>query len=383
MFDVWGRPPSRSCVPAHVAFQHRGLPGIFGRMNIAVLLSGGVDSSVALRRLLDAGHRDVTAFYLKIWLEDELAFLGDCPWEEDLRFARAVCAAADVPLEVIPLQREYHERVVDHTIAELRAGRTPSPDILCNQRIKFGAFRDQIGPDFDRIASGHYARTETTGGHYHLHKGVDPIKDQTYFLSHLSQEQLGRCLFPVGDLPKAEVRALAERYQLPNRNRPDSQGICFLGKIRYNDFVRSHLGELPGEIRERETGRKLGPHSGFWFYTIGQRKGLGLSGGPWFVVAKDCQENVVYVSHQEHVDGRSRNRLEVGTVHWITEPGQTDSLQVKLRHSEHVYDCTLEPSPDTDRTVVQLAEEDAGVAPGQYAVFYRGTECLGGAVIVE
>ncbi|MGE3164423.1 MAG: tRNA 2-thiouridine(34) synthase MnmA [Planctomycetota bacterium] len=352
-------------------------------MSIAVLLSGGVDSSVALRLLRDAGHDDLTAFYLKIWLEDELAFLGDCPWEEDLAYARAVCAAAEVPLEIVPLQREYHERVVNHTIAELRAGRTPSPDILCNQRIKYGAFREVVGTDFAHVASGHYARVEFGGGRHHLHKGVDPVKDQTYFLSHLSQEQLGRCLFPVGDLPKPAVRALAERFELPNRARPDSQGICFLGKIRYNDFVRSHLGVRPGEIRERETGRKLGHHSGFWFHTIGQRKGLGLSGGPWFVVAKDCHANVVYVSHQEHVDHQSRSRFEVGRIHWLNEPAPADALQVKLRHSEHVYDCTLAPAASAERSVVQLAGEDAGVAAGQYAVFYRGTECLGGAVIAE
>ena len=349
-------------------------------MKIAVLLSGGVDSSVALRLLQEQGHTDLTAFYLKVWLEEELSFLGDCPWQEDLGLARAVCEQAGVDLEIVSLQKEYLDQVVGYTLEELRAGRTPSPDIFCNQRIKFGAFLDRLDGSFDRIASGHYARISEHEGRPRLHKGVDPIKDQTYFLSHLSSEQLGRSLFPIGHLPKSEVRRKAARFQLPNRDRRDSQGICFLGKIRFNDFVEAHLGERPGEILELKSDRVLGEHRGYWFHTIGQRKGLGLSQGPWFVVDKDLDRNVVYVSHQERLAASSRDSLRVTNLHWIEEPGARRELTVKLRHSEHVYECRLDGDGDSIG-VTLLDGADSGIAAGQFAVFYDGDVCLGGGVI--
>ncbi|PYM10217.1 MAG: tRNA 2-thiouridine(34) synthase MnmA, partial [Verrucomicrobia bacterium] len=233
-------------------------------MKIAVLLSGGVDSSVALRLVKQAGNRDVTAFYLKIWLEDELAYLGNCPWEEDLKYARTVCEQAGVPLKVVSLQTEYQERVVADAVEELRAGRTPSPDIWCNQRIKFGLFFEKIEGGFDRIVSGHYAQVEERGDVCLLKRSPDPVKDQTYFLCALHQKQLRRLWFPIGHLHKDEVRQLAREYDLPNRDRKDSQGICFLGKIRYPEFVRHHLGERAGELVELETGRTLAEHRGFW-----------------------------------------------------------------------------------------------------------------------
>ena len=344
-------------------------------------MSGGVDSSVALRLLQEEGHDDLTAFYLKIWLEDELHYLGECPWEEALAYARAVCDAAGVPLEVVPLQRQYWDRVVSYTIAELKEGRTPSPDIFCNQRVKFGAFLEEAGEGFDRVATGHYARTEEADGLHWLKKGVDPVKDQTYFLCYLDQGQLARCIFPLGALPKNEVRALAERYGLPNSARPDSQGICFLGKISYNDFVRHHLGEKPGDIIRRETGEKLGEHRGFWFHTVGQRRGLGLAQGPWFVSGKDVEENIVYVSHADELPEASRSEYRIGEPHWISAPPGEGSLQVKLRHSEHVYECELS-DPGAENVVVRLASTDAGIAAGQFTVFYKGDVCLGAAPIL-
>ena len=350
-------------------------------MTTAVLLSGGVDSSVALRLLQEEGHDDLTAFYLKIWLEDELQHLGECPWEEDLAFAREVCKAAGVPLEVVPLQRQYWDRVVSYTIAELKEGRTPSPDIFCNQRVKFGAFLEEVGEGFDRVASGHYARTEEAGGLHWLKKGVDPVKDQTYFLCYLDQAQLSRCIFPLGALPKLEVRTLAERYGLPNSSRPDSQGICFLGKISYNDFVRHHLGEKPGAIIRRDTGEQLGEHRGFWFHTVGQRRGLGLAGGPWFVCGKDTAENIVYVSHGDGLVEASRQEYRVGEAHWISEAPAEGPLQVKLRHSPEVYDCELTRTEGQD-SVVRLEGADAGIAAGQFTVFYKGDVCLGAAPIL-
>ena len=264
-------------------------------MKIAVLVSGGVDSTVALRLLKDQGH-EVTAFYLKIWLEDELSYLGDCPWEEDLAFVRAVCEQAQVPLEVVSLQKEYFDYVVAYTIAQIKEGKTPNPDIFCNSQIKFGFFLQKIDASFEKVASGHYAQIEENQGTYYLKMAPDPIKDQTYFLSNLNQKQLSRTLFPIGHLAKTHVRELAVQYEVPNKDRKDSQGICFLGKLKFSDFINHYLGQTPGDMIEYETGAKLGNHKGFWYHTIGQRQGSGLAGGPWYVMAKDPVKNIVYFS---------------------------------------------------------------------------------------
>ena len=349
-------------------------------MKIAVLLSGGVDSSVALCLLKQQGYRDLTAFYIKIWLEDELAFLGDCPWEADLKYARAVCEQLDVPLEVISLQQAYYDRVVAHALRELRAGRTPSPDILCNQRIKFGAFFDKIDSRYEKIASGHYAWIEQRNGRYWLLRAPDPVKDQTYFLSYLNQDQLSRALFPIGRYTKKEVRRLAHKFDLPTKDRPDSQGICFLGRIKYPDFVKANLGENPGDIVDIESGRVIGQHRGYWFYTIGQRQGLKLSGGPWYVVNKDAGRNILYVTHREHIRKYYRKQLTVTDVNWISGVPKSTHLKVKLRHGPQMQECHVQIQPN-GAVHLQLSEGDKGAAPGQYAVFYDGDICLGGGVI--
>ena len=360
-----------------------------------MLLSGGVDSSVALRLLQKQGH-DVTAFYLKIWLEDELSFLGECPWEEDLHYARQVCEQAGAHLEVISLQREYHQKVVSWAIEELRAGRTPSPDVLCNQHIKFGAFLDilehRLAPAFDKVASGHYAQVRSAEAgsdaaqtpEYELLKGVDLVKDQTYFLYQLNQEQLSRCLFPLGEFPKAEVRRMAEEMELVNCRRKDSQGICFLGKIQYEQFVRAHLGERPGEIKSTETGETVGRHAGHWFFTIGQRKGLGLGGGPWYVVAKSAEDNVIWISHREQFADHHRDRFSIPAMHWIGRPLEAGKhrVEVRIRHSPQSAPAEL-TAPDRIQGPVQIELDDAdpGVAAGQAAVIYQGAKCLGGGQI--
>lgn len=344
-------------------------------MKIAVLVSGGVDSSVALMELVKQGH-DVTAFYLKIWLEDELAHLGSCPWQEDLDFVRAVCTQAGVPLEIIPLQQAYWNHVVAHAIELIKSGCTPNPDMLCNQKIKFGAFLDAIGKDFDYVASGHYAQVRDN----RLLMSPDPIKDQTYFLARLNQAQLARALFPIGHLTKQEVRALASVYNLANKDRKDSQGICFLGKIKFDEFVRHHLGEKPGKIVELETDKILGPHKGFWFYTIGQRQGMGLSGGPWYVAAKNTQENIVYASRQYYTSDKNRSVVYVNNFNWLTGnvPAEKDFF-VKLRHGPHVTPAKIEHAGDSG--IIYLEQNDQGIAPGQFAVFYRDNICYGSAII--
>ena len=349
-------------------------------MHIAVLLSGGVDSSVALALLSRQKGLALKAYYLKIWLEEELSFLGDCPWEADLAYARATCEQLGVPLEIVPLQSEYREQIVEHALAELRRGRTPSPDIFCNQRIKFGAFYQRVADECEQVASGHYALVEETAGGFRLCRAPDPVKDQTYFLSNLSQTQLAHIRFPIGHLPKHQVRTLAAEFDLPTKDRPDSQGICFLGKINYRDFVRFHLGEVRGDIVEQASGQKKGEHPGYWFYTIGQRHGLQLGGGPWYVTDKDVANNIVYIAHGSAPTRAGRRELIAEQIHWIAGAPEHDVLQVKLRHGPALIPCQVQMLAP-DRAHVALSTPDPGIAPGQHAVFYDGEICLGGGVI--
>lgn len=358
------------------------------RERIAVLLSGGVDSALALALLREAGHQ-LTAYYLKIWLEEELAFLGDCPWEEDLRYARAVCRELQVPLQVVALQAEYQQTVVEYVLAALRAGHTPSPDVLCNRMIKFGAFTERAGAGCDAVASGHYARLAAApDGQPRLLRGVDPAKDQSYFLAYLRRGQLRRLRFPLGGLRKQQVRALARERGLAPSERRDSQGLCFLGKLSYPAFVRAHLGEAPGPIRELEGGALLGTHRGHWFHTIGQRQGLGLGNGPWYVAAKEVSTNTVYVSH-DPAAAAPRSVLLTGC-NWIEPPPAgplpAPPLLVRVRHGDPPRRCHLSAAPPAAGAALRLtfAEAPAGIASGQFAVLYGGPggeRCYGAGIM--
>ena len=350
---------------------------------IAVLVSGGVDSSVALSLLKEQGY-ELEAFYLKIWLEDELSYLTSCPWEVDLSYIQKVCDQWQVPLHVVSMQETYWQKVVAYTIQEVRAGSTPSPDILCNEFVKFGAFYDVIGDKYDMVATGHYAQREDKGGIAFLKRAKDPIKDQTYFLSRLSQQQLGKALFPIGHLLKSEVRQEAVRFKLPNQDRKDSQGICFLGKFKFADFIKHHVGTQIGDLIEIETNKKVGTHEGFWFYTIGQRKGIGLSGGPWFVVAKDPQRNIVYISRDYYAPDKERNEFTVTDCRWISGIAPQESCQIKIRHGELFYNASIEfKNKEKTSVLVKLDQSDQGIAPGQFAVFYQDEYCLGAGVMVS
>lgn len=374
-------------------------------LRVAVLVSGGVDSSVALRLLCDAGH-SCTAYYLKIWFQEDFEnFWSACPWEEDLSFAQSVCSDAGVELKVVHLTDEYWAKVVSESLAEIRAGRTPNPDMLCNSKIKFGDFLEHIkDSSFDRIASGHYARVERVPGSTNnnnnsehriaqLCLSPDEVKDQTYFLSQLTQEQMSRLMFPIGGLAKSEVRQVAEAMGLSNKQRKDSQGICFLGKVKFREFIERHLGEKEGLMLEAETGEVLGTHTGFWFYTIGQRQGLRLSNGPWFVVAKDVQHNVLFISRKYFSD-KKRRSFRVGALNWISghPPSALTGMRCKVRHGPKMYGCSFQFDGSQESTslpmnsqtaTVLLAEDDQGIAPGQYAAFYQGDVCLGSGVILE
>jgi len=359
-------------------------------MKIAMLLSGGVDSSVALALLKEQGH-EVTAFYLKIWLEDEMSYLGSCPWEEDLSYARAVCEKLDIPLEVVPLQKEYHNRVVSYTIDAVKKGFTPNPDILCNSQVKFGAFVDTYGQDYDAVATGHYARSERSKlGNRELFQAPDPIKDQTYFLSMMRAQQLEKAMFPLGSLQKSDVRKMAEEFDLPTAKRKDSQGICFLGQISFTDFISHHLGTRKGNFVEKESGTVLGTHEGYYFYTIGQRRGVEVNNGPWYVVDKDVSSNTVFLSHGFSGKDYSRDHFSVRDVNWIgSDEGSLEKMikKVKLRHGPGFYNVKkwekVEGS-DNKQYNIQIDQVDRSVTPGQYAVFYsQENQCLGGGVIME
>ncbi|MFH1644467.1 MAG: tRNA 2-thiouridine(34) synthase MnmA [bacterium] len=365
-------------------------------MKIAVLFSGGVDSSVSLKLLKDQGH-NITAFYLKIWLEEELSHLGECPWRQDLEYVEKVCEQLNVPFQVLSLQKEYWSSVVSYAINEVKNGRTPSPDLFCNQQIKFGAFFDKIDPSFEHVATGHYAQVSPAfaqgfggfpsgekkiNGKFLLKKAKDKVKDQTYFLSLLNQKQLARAMFPIGNLLKSEVRVLAEKFDLATKQRKDSQGICFLGKIKYDEFLKHHLGIKKGNLIEFETRKIIGEHEGFWYYTIGQRKGIGLSGGPWYVVDKDTAKNIVYISKNYFSSDKARDTFNVSNFNWISgQKPDKNNLQVKVRHGEQFYNCELN-FENENLGIVRIDKRDQGIAPGQFAVFYDDEICLGCGVII-
>ena len=342
--------------------------------HIAVLLSGGVDSSVVLYELVRQGLQP-DCFYIKIGPEEEEEW--DCSSEEDLEMATAVSHKYGCRLEVVDCHKEYWDQVTSYTIDKVRAGFTPNPDVMCNRLIKFGAFHEKRGHDYDLIATGHYAQTEEESAvngfavDTHLKwlcTSPDPVKDQTDFLAQIYDWQLQKALFPIGHMMKDEVRQIAEREHLVNAKRKDSQGICFLGKINYNDYLRRYLGELPGDVVELETGKLIGKHKGHWFHTIGQRKGMGLGGGPWFVVKKDITQNIIYVSHGYDPATAYKQNFPIMAFHSINGQLPPTDITLKIRHTPEFIPATLEPT--ADGYMVHAAQPIHGVAPGQFCVVY-------------
>ncbi len=333
---------------------------------IAVLLSGGVDSSVVVYELARLGlHPD--CFYIKIGPEEKEEW--DCSSEEDLEMASAVARKYGCRLEVVDCHREYWEQVARYTMDKVRAGFTPNPDVMCNRLIKFGAFHEKRGRDYDLIATGHYAQTEVVDGRKWLTTSPDPVKDQTDFLAQIYGWQLQKALFPIGHFHKDEVRSIAEREHLASARRKDSQGICFLGKVNYNDYIRRYLGERRGDIVELDTGRKIGEHAGLWFHTIGQRKGLGLGGGPWFVVKKDVERNILYVAHGYDPMTAYKREFRVHDFHFLTMPELPARITFKIRHTPEWHPAAAER---VGEGVYVIHSDDAihGVAPGQFCVVY-------------
>jgi tRNA (5-methylaminomethyl-2-thiouridylate)-methyltransferase len=353
-------------------------------MKIAALVSGGVDSSVMLHLLKEQGHEPVI-FYIRIGMKEEEGFM-DCSSEEDIELTTWLAKHYGLKMEIVPLHQEYWDNVIAYTLDAVRKGLTPNPDVMCNRLIKFGEFEKQWGKDFDRISTGHYATTIEKDGITWLGTAKDPIKDQTDFLAQITFEQVSKLLFPVGNLMKQEVRSIANTIGLPSAHRRDSQGICFLGKVNYVDFLKKYVGEKEGKIIELETGKILGKHKGYWFHTIGQRKGLGLSHGPWFVVRKDTEENMIYVSNGYDPLSQYGTEIKLTDFNFISinpwqDLGQPRKITFKIRHTPDFTKGTIVKKED--HLVISSDEPVAGIAAGQFGVLYDEghTICLGSGVI--
>ena len=334
---------------------------------VAVLLSGGVDSSVVVWEFARLGlHPD--CFYIKIGPEEKEEW--DCSSEEDLEMATAVARKYGCKLQVIDCHKEYWSEVTRYTMDKVKAGFTPNPDVMCNRLIKFGAFDEKMGHNYDLIATGHYAQTETDeSGDKWLVTSPDPVKDQTDFLAQIENWQLEKAVFPIGHHIKDEVREIADEEHLVNAKRKDSQGICFLGQINYNDYIRRYLGENPGEVIELETGKRIGEHKGLWFHTIGQRKGLGFGGGPWFVIKKDVENNILYVSHGYDPQTAYKKDFLLQDFHFLTKGIPMRKVTFKIRHTPEYHPATIEKMED-GRWMIHSEEAIHGVAPGQFCVVY-------------
>ncbi|EGL55025.1 tRNA 2-thiouridine(34) synthase MnmA [Methylophaga thalassica] len=353
---------------------------------VVVGLSGGVDSSVAAL-LLKQQFDHVEGLFMKNWVD--FADESECTVEEDRKDASSVAETVGIPFHEANFAMEYWDYVFKHFLDEYRAGRTPNPDILCNREIKFKTFLDhaiELGGDI--IATGHYARVEERNGQFHLLKGQDHKKDQSYFLYTLGQEQLSRTRFPLGDLPKTEVRRIAEQAGFINHDKKDSTGICFIGERHFREFLSRYIPAQPGEMRTPE-GEIIGDHAGLMYYTLGQRQGLGIggrkdsTGEPWFVAGKDMDNQILYVVQGDHPWLWSQN-LVAEELSWVAghPPEFPCRAAAKTRYRQPDQACTI-TQDDNGNIHVEFDEKQRAVTPGQSVVFYLDDDCLGGGIIVS
>lgn len=341
---------------------------------VIVAMSGGVDSSVAAALLKRAGF-NVTGMFIKCWNASDP--LGEnCTSSDDERMARLVAEKIGIPFYSINLVKEYKKRVVEYMLGGYKTGITPNPDVICNKEIKFGLFFDkamELGADY--VATGHYARVKEEK----IYAGKDKNKDQSYFLSFIKPEVLERVLFPIGNYTKAEVRALARKFELPNAERKSSQGICFIGKVDFAEFLKQYIPPKKGKIVDTQ-GNVLGEHEGAWYYTIGQRQGLGLSGGPYFVVEKDVKRNIVVVSKNEN-DLR-KDTVSLENINWFVDPAEVGAkeIAVKLRYRQVSAPAQIQKR-DKKQVVLTFQNPQRAITPGQLGVLYSGDQLLAAGVI--
>lgn len=387
---------------------------------VVVGLSGGVDSSVAAFLLKEQGY-EVIGMFMKNWHDNTVTISEDCPWEDDSRDALVIAEQLGIPFQTIDLSDEYRKRIVDYMFAEYEAGRTPNPDVLCNREIKFDVFLQaalKLGADY--VATGHYCRSvqfEEDGlMRYRLLSGKDNSKDQSYFLCQVTEAQLSRSLFPIGEYHKSEVREIAKREGLITANKKDSQGLCFIGKVRLPDFLQQKLSRKEGEIinipadsevfqkgtsvgleemsaprqYHQSMGAMVGKHPGAHFFTIGQRKGLKVGGSPepLFVIATDVNQNIIYTGMGEQHPGLYRNALFIANtdVHWIREDnrmqaGEERLLMLRIRYRQPLQKAKL--IQKENGLYIVFDEEQRGITPGQFAAWYEGEELLGSGVIAQ
>ncbi|WP_311941834.1 tRNA 2-thiouridine(34) synthase MnmA [Enterococcus dongliensis] len=352
---------------------------------VVVGMSGGVDSSVTALLLKEQGY-DVVGIFMKNW--DDTDENGVCTATEDYKDVAKVAAQIGIPYYSVNFEKEYWDRVFEYFLAEYRAGRTPNPDVMCNKEIKFKAFLDyamELGADY--VATGHYAQVEKDeNGVVHMLRGVDNNKDQTYFLSQLSQEQLAKTLFPLGGMQKPEVRAIAERAGLATAKKKDSTGVCFIGEKNFKQFLSNYLPAKKGKMVTLE-GEEKGTHDGLMYYTIGQRQGLGIGGGgktndPWFVVGKDLTTNTLYVGQGFHHEALYATSLDASEIHFTTNEDRLKEFKctAKFRYRQQDVPVTVRLL-EGDRAEVIFDDPVRAITPGQAVVFYDGMECLGGGLI--
>ena len=355
------------------------------RKKIAVGMSGGVDSAVAAFLLKEQGH-DVTGIFMKNW-DEQAEGSEECTAAEDFDDVRAVCDHIGIPYYTVNFTQEYWERVFSIFLKEYQAGRTPNPDVLCNREIKFAAFLDfcmQTGAEY--MATGHYCRLSRENGETQLLKGLDPGKDQSYFLCMLTQQQLAPAMFPVGELQKEQVRAIAEKAGLPGAKKKDSTGICFIGERKFREFLKKYLPAQPGEMRTL-SGKVVGRHEGLMYYTLGQRRGLGIGGAGngqrWFVVQKDLEHNILYVEQGADSPALYSSRCKTEPFHFISPPAQSEfacTCRYRYRQPDQQVRVFLQEGGEV---IIESKEPQRAVTPGQYAVLYQGDVCLGGGVVSE
>lgn len=352
---------------------------------IIVGLSGGVDSSVAGLILKERGYQ-VEGLFMKNW--NEISVDGHCMWETDVEDAMHVCDTLNIPLNTVDLSSEYWNKVFENFLAEYKTGRTPNPDILCNQEIKFKAFLEHaFALGADKIATGHYARIKKDKANYQLLKGLDNDKDQSYFLCRLNQSQLGNALFPIGELKKSQVRKKAKQAGFITHDKKDSTGICFVGERPFREFLSHYIPPIKGEIQTL-SGKVIGQHDGVFYYTLGQRQGLGIGGihdaneEPWYVVGKDIEKNILYAEQGHNHPQLLSRQLTATEMCWISNhiPESPFSCAVKTRYRQPDQECIIEHIDDT-QCKIRFRNPQRAITPGQFVVFYENDICLGGGII--
>lgn len=370
---------------------------------VFVALSGGVDSAVSAMLLVKEGY-DVTGVFMKNWSGEEFGLQDDCPWKQDQDDAQSICKMLDIPFRTYNFEKEYREEVIDYFFSEYKKGNTPNPDIMCNQQIKFGRFLDKaMDEGADLIATGHYARKAILpggsdgtdrpcesnglgnsggvggpGGKNVLLRAKDQSKDQTYFLYRITEPQLAKTLFPIGDLTKKEVRKIAQENNIPVSEKKDSQGICFIGKIDTKEFLQMKIKPRKGNIKDIDTGKKVGEHDGVWYYTLGQREGLRIGGAdkPYFVAGKDVRQNIIFAAKGKDNPALYVESLELKDLHWINgKPQARSKLKGMVRYRQKPQDCSFA------KDKVQFTKPVWIPSPGQSAVLIDGEVVLGGGII--